>query len=225
MQKRRAARFVAAVGLLLSCESSSGDGNNGPVGANEWGCCLNSLYCLCEYGRDPSDDTCKRISPDRCTDEARTCCGVFLVDDGTQRCACTQHTGSAGDVCHLASNDAIETGVCPAMYPTQTCIEAGEPCGGAGDCCSGSLCIDYTNFGVYCGSLCTAVSQCKSGCCQPLDDGSASVCAPADWCSGTGGSGGSGGSGCGSCGTFGSFGECCGGAYCAGECVGSPCCY
>lgn len=29
---------------------------------------------------------------------------------------------------------------------------------------------------------------------------------------------------CGRCGTFGSFGECCGGAYCAGDCIGSPCC-
>jgi hypothetical protein len=29
---------------------------------------------------------------------------------------------------------------------------------------------------------------------------------------------------CGSCDTFGSYGRCCGGSYCAGECIGSSCC-
>lgn len=42
---------------------------------------------------------------------------------------------------------------------------------------------------------------------------------------GSGGSSGGGSSGgCGKCGTYGSHGSCCGPPFCAGDCIGSPCC-
>lgn len=102
-----------------------------------------------------------------------------------------------------------------------------------------------------CNGTCETSADCSTGfCCLPFDtkesDSSAQIqllgasgkpktCFPPDiydFCKspassgGSGGSGGSGssGGGCGKCGTFGSHGSCCGPPFCAGDCIGSPCC-
>lgn len=63
-----------------------------------------------------------------------------------------------------------------------TCLSAGTlNCSTITPCCACAMCVtDSTNVG--CAALCTDGSQCNSGCCVTLSDGSASVCASTDAC-------------------------------------------
>jgi hypothetical protein len=66
--------------------------------------------------------------------------------------------------------------------PTTECVQSGDACGGDTPCCFDSLCVDYPGQGPACGYICTSGSQCNSGCCAPLKDKPASVCAPKTFC-------------------------------------------
>jgi len=116
-----------------------------------------------------------------------------------------------------------------------SCTPAGSQCGeGIELCCADSLCVIYQGVGDYCGARCSTGSECQSGCCIPLADHSANVCAPSSFCGGSGGAGGAGGTGGtggGSCGEpcpsgccSPSGNICCKPPFCGGDCVGSPCC-
>lgn len=85
-----------------------------------------------------------------------------------------------------------------------------------------SDCVNYCAFDVCQAEPCTTSTDCNGAPCEPYVISGESFGA---WCHYDAPPAGGGGNPCGDCGTFGSFGECCGGMYCAGECVGSPCCY
>ncbi len=71
---------------------------------------------------------------------------------------------------------------------TQGCISAGDDCRNkANGCCNGSSCVFDTQdrSKAVCAANCLNASQCKSGCCKVLIEGTASVCAPQEYCSTT----------------------------------------
>ena len=168
---------------IVACSSSDGE-KLPPVGATDWGCCLyaDTNYCLCTYGEDPSDGQCKRIATDQCTKNERVCCGSFYTDTGQPRCGCNTYQNPC-DIPPLPSDHVPTGALCPDSSLV-TCNAAGETCAYESECCIKTTCVDFEAVGQYCAADCTSSSQCESGCCQLLNDGSKSVCAPASFCSG-----------------------------------------
>ncbi len=70
----------------------------------------------------------------------------------------------------------------PQPPQNPTCTAADSPCGsGQAACCTGALCVNYTNVGILCGKICTSASECAENCCIATSGGS-SVCAPSSFC-------------------------------------------
>src|SRR5262249_31571325 len=66
--------------------------------------------------------------------------------------------------------------------PPPTC--EGDPCGlpGQSDCCMGTTCINFHDFGSsQCVQECKGDTDCDSGCCAPTPDGKRG-CSPKEWC-------------------------------------------
>jgi len=59
-----------------------------------------------------------------------------------------------------------------------------DPCGlpGQADCCAGTSCTDFGDFGsTQCVMECKEDTDCPTGCCGPTTDGKR-VCSPKEWC-------------------------------------------
>jgi len=148
----------------------------------------------------------------------------------------------------LAERDLENGGkVCgfPDLCAELACADSGEFCQDTGDCCPDNTCTEFSDTHVVCAYNCTYNSQCVSSCCVPLE-GAGNVCAPSEYCGLCVPSGGEcspgdccSGSTCvwidyvgaicqeqGACpsGCEGNAGICCRPPFCAGNCVGSPCC-
>ncbi len=91
----------------------------------------------------------------------------------------------------------------PDEASSSRCDAVGDACG-PDSCCGDAVCVQYSGDQSFtvCEAPCVDGSQCPSGCCLPVGDGSVSTCSPAEYCgagggppgpSGSGGSGGSGG--------------------------------
>jgi hypothetical protein len=75
----------------------------------------------------------------------------------------------------------------PAAADAAACIAPGDNCRGiANACCNGSTCVFDTKdtSKAVCAATCLNDSQCKSGCCKVLVEGTQAVCAPANYCAG-----------------------------------------
>ena len=175
------------------------------------------------------------------------CGGLCGVCDGA---ACDPATHKCGEAAPSCETDAdCASGYCEPA--TSTC--ASSSCTDSGSCvstrcCAGTTCVTVGNDAL-CLEDCTTPSQCASNCCYPLEtDGS--VCVTADYCANCAGPNqacspttnpccpgaaciwveGVGArcqvqsaecpAGCGN--PFGT--SCCRPPFCAGDCVGSPCC-
>lgn len=109
----------------------------------------------------------------------RVCCGSRYVDDRRPRCSCVEYDG---DCDHPAVSEAWPTpAFCPDTHLVD-CSQAGTACEHSSDCCYDANCTNFDSMGSYCAAFCTSGSDCQSGCCVPLQDGSASVCAPQSYC-------------------------------------------
>ena len=90
-----------------------------------------------------------------------------------------------------AAADAGETvadgGVTTPAVDAAACLDAGSNCrGNANACCNGTTCVfDTTDTSkAVCATTCLKDSQCNSGCCKVLIEGTSAVCAPAKYCAG-----------------------------------------
>ena len=75
----------------------------------------------------------------------------------------------------------------PAAVDAAACIAAGSNCRGSADeCCNGTTCVFDTKdtSKAVCATTCLKDSQCNSGCCKVLIEGTSAVCAPAKYCAG-----------------------------------------
>lgn len=75
----------------------------------------------------------------------------------------------------------------PAPTDAAACVGAGGNCRGSADaCCNGTTCVfDTTDTSkAVCATTCLKDSQCNSGCCKVLIEGTSAVCAPAKYCAG-----------------------------------------
>jgi len=73
--------------------------------------------------------------------------------------------------------------------PGDSCAQETEPCSAPSDCCGDSTgtatCVLFDGQG-YCAHICAGGADCGSGCCAPLEQDSRSVCAPNEYCAGSG---------------------------------------
>lgn len=115
------------------------------------------------------------------------CCDGRCLDygDGTLRCASECQIGSdCQDSCcclKLADEDTrvcVETSYCgqEAACPGSGCASPGAACDSDSDCCGEAVCT--LNQGGYhsCFKICSASSDCVSGCCNYYSEISASIC-------------------------------------------------
>lgn len=161
---RELERFAECMGYEGTGGSGAGGGSSAVAGTGGGGTCTDPGY-------DCSASTC-------C--DGSVCVGF---EDGAILCAATCSTGSdCASGCCAATDDG--TGVCAGPEYCGgggACVEAGSDCT-TQECCSGSTCVDYGNgYGIACGAMCSYGSDCASGCCVALEDGSA-VCAPSEYC-------------------------------------------
>jgi hypothetical protein len=109
------------------------------------------------------------------------CTGAICVTDGTTSVCAAQCT--AGTDCSSGCCASLQDGrhVCSPPDRCQaapTCLQPGATC--VSKCCAGALCVtDGTTS--LCAAICAVGTDCNSGCCAPLQDGS-HVCAPASQC-------------------------------------------
>lgn len=122
-------------------------------------------------------------------------------------------TGSGGTGGAVISSGGSAGSSLGGAGGSQQCFPEGSICSGnATACCVGLTCTVDTRSPANgtCSKLCVSGSECYSGCCAPLTDRSASVCAPTQYC----------GSPTPSCLPVGSdcmyaWNSCCGGTACA----------
>jgi hypothetical protein len=76
----------------------------------------------------------------------------------------------------------------PVATDAAACVGAGGDCRANADaCCNGTTCVfDTTDPSkAVCATTCLKDTQCKSGCCKVLIEGTSAVCAPAKYCAGS----------------------------------------
>jgi hypothetical protein len=171
------------------------------------------------------------------------CCGGFICVNFGDSARCTMECtrdGHCPEDCCVGLEDSDQSVCAPGEYCGSTCKGAGETCSRNGDCCSGYVCVNWGDH-VSCAYECSYGSECNSGCCADLESGSG-ACGNSIYCSESDGGGGdecpfsncrdlAGGYVCvdgacecsPECTVYGSS-VCCGGSFCAGDCIGSPCC-
>lgn len=84
--------------------------------------------------------------------------------------------------------DPVEGGASADAPSGAACTAPGGNCrGDTNACCNGSTCVFDTKdpAKAVCAATCLKDSQCTSGCCKVLIEGSAAVCAPALYCAGS----------------------------------------
>jgi hypothetical protein len=86
------------------------------------------------------------------------------------------------------ASDSDGGSVDPAASEAGACIAAGGNCRGTSNaCCNGTTCVFDTKdtSKAVCAATCLKDSQCNSGCCKVLIEGTEAVCAPATYCAGS----------------------------------------
>ena len=76
----------------------------------------------------------------------------------------------------------------PEVKAPVSCLDVGANCrDDANACCNGTVCVFDTEdrSKARCAATCRDGSQCNSGCCTVLIEGTASVCAPETYCAGS----------------------------------------
>jgi hypothetical protein len=148
------------------------------------GCCRAGA---CKSGKEcefVSTGECK--SPSECighADKLTDC----VVDDLGMRChdVCTTHDECNAKCCGTTTNG---NHVCSsAKYcATPYCAPLDTLCKGKTECCNSAAgtveCVSWDGAAGVCTDYCTSNGSCRTGCCQPLQDGR-SACAPAGMCS------------------------------------------
>lgn len=127
-------------------------------------------------------DVGERCVADECC--AGTTCASYTSSPTIKRChsLCTKNSQCNSGCCIPLNNSS--GGICAeASMCTPICDTGGDVCGGASPCCSSSRCI--TERGAMqsvCKDLCTANSQCYSGCCAPIINSTERVCSAMSFC-------------------------------------------
>jgi hypothetical protein len=156
--------------------SGGGAGGSGGCAMDVQPCETNGQCCGFTTGENVCVDTGDPELGSVClvvcaaNSECRSNCCAALQGDPTRVCGPAELCGGSSD--------------------GGTCVEDTDPCTRNSDCCgfaSGeSVCVDTGpapgGIGVACLVVCTSGTQCRSGCCAPLEDGMTSVCAPAAQC-------------------------------------------
>lgn len=81
-----------------------------------------------------------------------------------------------------------DAGAATDAAPPLACTRSGADCSGkANACCNGSTCVFDTKnpSKAVCADTCLKDSQCASGCCAVLTEGTQAVCSPATYCAGS----------------------------------------
>jgi hypothetical protein len=92
--------------------------------------------------------------------------------------------GGGGD----GAGDVVDGGSGADAPGGAACTAPGGNCrGNTNACCNGSTCVFDTKdpSKAVCASTCLQDTQCTSGCCKVLIEGSEAVCAPATYCAGS----------------------------------------
>ena len=164
------------------------------------GACVDSTWYntpVVDAGTDTGPGTDASVMPDGGGNPVRDGGGRPVSDGGTivrdagtaDPCGgtcttaeiCVTYTGGVSVCEALCTSDATcSTGCCAALDNGQrACLDAsfcgsGSPCGA---CYSDERCIDWAGYGYECSYFCNFNSDCPSGCCVDLGDGTA-TCAP-----------------------------------------------
>ena len=153
---------VSAVALLIvACGTTPKGADAGPACGTEGQACCSGLTCnvdlVCTAG------TC---AADPCASLTCSGHGSCAVVSGTAACTCDAGYNGVGTECLAAPGTMCgETSDCDSSACNATAV-----CGGG------------TSAGGVCACLCTVASDCTSGCCHLLADGSANVCMSASMC-------------------------------------------
>lgn len=154
-----------------SCGGSCGDCTGGSTcNAMSGRCCARQCAgracgpdgCGGSCGSCPGGTTCNTASG--------ACERVCVPSCGGRNCGPDGCGGSCG-TCSVGLA-CSPSGVCQA-----TCFaNSGDPCATDSDCCpqaggGRSRCVRLTGVGTVCTAVCTAASECLSGCCVSLTDG------------------------------------------------------
>lgn len=109
-----------------------------------------------------------------------SCAITFSGNTYLQKCTSTE----GGQVLSCTSSGSRSDGGGGSGGSGGACAAPGDACGVNGDCCDffsgNALCVD-TGSAQVCAATCTTGSDCKSGCCAALTDGSG-ACAPVEFC-------------------------------------------
>jgi hypothetical protein len=177
----------AGIGAAGTNPASGGGGGQAPdvdasmgtgTGANP-GCAAGDEGCAC-YG----NNTCNA---------GLTCASKLCVDletrdagggvGGASGAPDSGNNGGAGGAQGGAGGVRGDGGAGGAhqCFPDQTICNA-DP----GGCCLGLRCVSATGApNAVCTPVCSYDNECASGCCAPLENGTAKVCAPEQYCSGS----------------------------------------
>jgi len=125
----------------------------------------------------------RSCGPDGCGGVCGTCPGGLVCDSVRGSCTPTCTPTCAGRNCGPNNCGTGSCGTClsgQACSPSGTCVSAcfarvGDACTADADCCADrgvtTRCVRLTGVGTVCTAACANNSDCVSGCCAPLNDG------------------------------------------------------
>jgi hypothetical protein len=112
----------------------------------------------------------------RCSIGSCPAANPYCIDDQCMTleqasCFCTADPGRTAPNCAVSPADHL------------ACTSAGAACGSSQPrCCDGSTCAAFGTDPFTCIELCTTGTDCATGCCVPLSDGTGMICSPAANC-------------------------------------------
>jgi hypothetical protein len=170
--------------------------------------CTDGSQSYCVKGSS-TPVTCKTPVPE-VDGNGRSCTVEGSPYPCTATVQCCSHRLGAKATCYQPLSNGSPVGSAHCDYHCKTNADCDDIYGSTtGYCCLDVLSTKYRALGTAQGTKTCATKQYDSRCTRTPTGGGTDA---------------GGGSKCGNCGTYGSFGSCCGGAFCAGECIGSPCC-
>jgi hypothetical protein len=125
-----------------------------------------------------------------CRGSSNACCNgstcVFDTKDPSKAvCAatCLKDSQCASGCCTVLI-EGSEAVCAPTMYCAGSCASPGGDCSAqtGQPCCANAVCVQSTVTGTSCAARCATNSQCRSGCCAPLDNTGELVCSPTQFC-------------------------------------------
>jgi hypothetical protein len=149
-------------------------------------CCGDNAHTVqgtCANLDDGNGPICRGL----CTIDSECTSGCcYQLTDGTGACGAAG-LGLQGSACSSSTCCGPGLSCVGGSCQPPVCLQAGAPCSSSSDCCGNSVCADVYGTGYVCHAHCTHGSDCSSGCCYVLTDGTgacaATLLAPRGaWC-------------------------------------------